>query len=171
MKRWSFPAALFCVLALLACTVRPRVTNTGYTGTWSGGNDRIVSMIAIAKSGDRYFFRWFKHSSDRAFDVDCGWDGQCEERLLGRRVATYDFAARLDPATGHLMVECHERRFIPQTLEIHFVDELVVEPGGRVLRSYTIERDGQRMQGLSRPVRSFVKIADAVAGVPKIAAR
>jgi hypothetical protein len=167
MRRVPMLPILALALALAAgCTLRPKVSDTGYTGTWSRGNDRNISLVAIAKSGDRYAFRWLKHAYEGMFDITCGWDGTCEEKLQGKTVATYRFRARPDPATGHLMVECDERRIEPEKQEFHYVDELVVEPGGKVLWSYTIQRDGQKYEASERPMRSFDKVADAVAGVP-----
>ena len=46
--------------------------------------------------------------------------------------------------------------------------ELVVEPGGKILWSYTIQQNGQKFAGLGRPMRSFDKIADAIAGAPDV---
>ncbi|MBZ5640763.1 MAG: hypothetical protein LAO51_18655 [Acidobacteriia bacterium] len=161
----------FCILASLACTVRPKASDTGYLGTWSRGNDRNVSIVSIAKSGDRYFFRWRKTSYDGKFKVDCDWYGRCEERLNGEKMATYEFSPRLDPATGHLMIESTERRLLPEKVDTHYLDELVVEPGGKVLWSYTVERDGQKFTGSARPMRSLDKVADGVGGVPPVAGR
>jgi hypothetical protein len=162
----SLPILCIAVISA-ACSVRPRVSDTGYTGTWSRGNDRNVSVVAIARTGDRYLFRWFKHSFDQRLDVSCGWDGRCEEKYDGKHMATYEFDTRVDPVTHRLMVECDERRLLPEKPNIHYIDELVVEPGGKVLWSYTVERDGKRYEGANRSMRSFEKVADAVAGVPR----
>jgi len=142
------------------------VSDTGYTGTWSRGNDRNVSIVAIAKDGDRYLFRWSKRSYDGKFAIVCGWDGRCEETLSGKRIATYEFTTRVDPATGRLLVVYDERRIEPEKRDFHVVDELVVDPGGKVLWSYTVERGGEKYAGGARPMRSFDKVADAIAGVP-----
>ncbi len=171
MKRLSWFAIIVCILSWPACSVRPKVSDTGYTGTWAKGNDRGVSIVAIARAGDRHLFRWSKHSYEHSLDVTCGWDGRCEEKLLGKLMATYEFSTRTDPATGRLLVECRERRLEPEKLDIHYVDELVVEPGGKLLWSYTNERDGQKFERDGRPTRSFEKVADAVAGVPAVGAR
>ena len=76
-----------------------------------------MSIVAIARSGDGYRFRWSKHSYEPALDVTCDWDGRCEERLFGKLTATYEFATTIDPATGRLLVACDERRVEPETLE------------------------------------------------------
>ncbi len=155
-----------CGVAAVACTARPIVTDTGYTGTWSRGNGVVYSVVAIDKRGDRYAFRWSKHSSQEDLDIRCGWDGRCEELFRGHRDATYEFSTRVDPVTHHLLVECDERRVAPEKLDLHYVDELVVEPGGKVLWSYTIERNGERFEGNARPMRSFEKVSDGFAGPP-----
>jgi hypothetical protein len=163
-------ATTMCLLTAVACSLRPQVSDTGYTGTWSRGNARNVSIVAIVKAGDRHLFRWSKHSFESAYDITCGWDGRCEEVLFGKKVATYDFSTRNDPTTGHLLVECNERRLEPLKNDSHYVDELVVEPGGKVLWSYTIERDGQKFSGMARPMRSFDKVADGTAVPPRLGA-
>ncbi len=176
MKRpiWIVLVAL-AVLSGPACRLKPKVSDTGYVGTWSRGNDRGVSTVAIARVGDAYRFRWWKRTFDPArglaLDVRCEWNGRCEERLFGELIATYEFSTRTDPATGRLLVECHERRVAPEKKDIHYVDELVVEPGGKVLWSYTDQTDGHRYVDSERPMRSFDKVADAVAGVPEEGAR
>lgn len=152
------------VLGSLGCHLAPRISDTGYTGTWAQGNDRVVSIVAIARAGDGYLFRWRKRSYDGVLEIRCGWDGRCEERLKGATMATYEFKTRVDSKTGHLVVACKEHRLAPEKVEIEYTDELVVEPGGKVLTSYVIERGGTKYTGGERPMRSFEKIADGVAG-------
>ncbi len=164
--RRSIPLALLVSIAAVSCTLRPRVSDTGYTGTWSRGNGAVYSVVAIARRGDGYLFRWTKASTQDDLAIRCNWGGHCEETYNGHRDATYDFSTRVDPRTGHLLVECTERRLNPEKRDIHYVDELVVEAGGRVLRSYTIERDGERLEGNVRPMRSFEKVSDGFAGEP-----
>jgi hypothetical protein len=164
LRRASAFGALVCILASLRCSARPKISDTGYTGTWSKGNDRVISIVAIAKVGERYLFRWTKRSYDGKLEIRCGWDGRCEERLNGRSMATYEFRTQVDPASGRLVVECDERRLEPEKLSLDYRDELVVEPGGKVLSSYTVERSGTVLSGDERPRRSFDKVADAVSG-------
>ena len=47
---------------LAACGVPPMVSDTGYLGTWSRGNERSVSIVAITRVEDRGLFRWTKRS-------------------------------------------------------------------------------------------------------------
>ncbi len=148
-----------------ACISSAPVNNTGYTGTWSRGNDRVQSIVAIVKQPDGYRFRWTKVSSDGKLQVRCGWDGACEERLDGKVIANYRFTPSVD-ASGKLRIEAVEERLEPEKKTLHYVDQLEVEPGGKVLWSYTIERDGQKYEGNARPKRSFRKVSDGVAEPP-----
>lgn len=167
--------ALLCVLAG-GCAGDVAVSNTGYTGTWSRGPAHAKSIVAIARVGDEYRFRWRKVSREPAglrrvkLEVRCDWEGACVETLDGKKIAEHEFRTWTDPDSGHLMVEWVERRLDPKRRESRTVDELVVEPGGRVLWSYTIERDGQTFEGDARPRRSFTKVTDAIADPPAGAA-
>ncbi len=174
--RTALPAvALLCALAT-GCAGDVAVSDTGYAGTWSRGPAHAKSIVAIARVGDGYRFRWTKITREPRglrrvkLEVRCDWDGQCVETLDGRKIAEHRFRTWTDPDSGHLMVEWSERRLGPEPRESRTVDELVVEPGGRVLWSYTIERDGRRFEGEARPKRSFTKVADAIADPPAGAA-
>ena len=156
-----------CALALAAlsaaCSVPPSITDTGYVGTWARGNDRVRSVVSIARGeGDRWYFRWTKMSDRGTLAIRCPWEGVCEERLNDETIATHAFRIWQDPDSGHLMVEGTEKRLKPDKVDIHFVDELVVVDGGKTLWSYTLERDGQRFEGAGRPQRSLTKVSDSV---------
>ena len=154
-------------VGVAGCSGDPAVSDTGYTGTWVRKNDRTVSLIAIAKRDDQYLFRWKKYGRDYDFRVQCGWDGRCEEWRNGRKEAEYLFTTREDPTSGSLLVECHETRLVPKRVEQHFIDELKVEAGGKILWSYTIEREGQKFESGKGPQRSFTKVADSIADPPR----
>jgi hypothetical protein len=163
MRLW-LGGALSLVLAATGCDREPVVTDTGYVGTWARGTGRARSMIAIRRAGaDGYAFRWGVSTPDDKWRVTCRWDGSCEEFVDGRRTSTYRFRTFVDPGTGRLRVTCTGTVTHPKPLAVHYVDELVVEPGGRVLWSYTVARGDQRFEGEARPKRSFEKVADAVA--------
>ena len=159
--------ATLLLVALSSCSfgLPPMVSDTGYLGTWSRGNDRNVSILAIAKSGETWRFRWTKRSFDGKFSVLCTWEGKCEERLLGDLVATYDIETRF--ADGKLYTETIEERKVPSVSTLRYTDVMEVADGGRTLWNYTIERDGQQYEGTSRPMRSFSKVADAVLEPPE----
>ena len=93
---------LLAVAMLSACGLPPMISDTGYRGTWSRGNDRNVSIVAIIEIDGRWFFRWTKRSFDRKFTVLCDWGGRCEERLNGNLLATYAITTRYDPAARTL---------------------------------------------------------------------
>lgn len=161
--RWRRTLGAMFLAISVGCSVKPRISDTGYVGTWDRGNERVRSVVAIARDGEGYRFRWTKSSSDGKFSIRCGWDGACEERLNGVKVAEYRFAAALDSGTATLKVKVTELRLVPERLELRYVDELVLEPGGLGLVSYTIEKDGVILSGASRPQRAFKKVADGVA--------
>lgn len=162
-------AMLLCLLGLPGC--EPHVSDTGYAGTWTRGSARSQSTIAIHKDSDRYLFRWKVDTADGKWRVRCDWEGRCEEHVNGEKVGEYEFDTRVDPASGRLRVECTGNVTKPKPLAIHYVDELVLEPGGRVLWSYTLQRGGQTFEGEARPRRSFHKVSDDVGELPGRAAR
>jgi hypothetical protein len=164
-------AVLGMVLAATACRFAPMVTDSGYKGTWSRGNDRNVSIVAITQVGGAWKFRWTKRSFDGKLTILCDWDGRCEERLNGKLVAQYVISLRFDTADGKLYTDTVEDRVIPDKQTFRYTDVMEVENGGRTLWNYTVDRDGQHYDGLARPRRSFTKVADCVADPPRPARR
>ena len=162
MIRRLAPFAALCALA--ACGLPPMVSDTGYLGTWSRGNDRNVSIVAIAKAGDRWRFRWTKRSFDGKLSVLCDWDGRCEEHLLGELVATYEIATRFEE--GKLYTDTIEKRIVPEVTTLQYTDVMEVTDGGRTLWNYTSDRNVEHYEGMARPMRSFSKVADAVVDPP-----
>jgi hypothetical protein len=166
VRRWG---ALFALTFVAACA--PKVSDTGYVGTWARGSTYNTSTIAIHHGKDGYRFRWKVDSADGRWRVRCNWDGRCEEHVDGAKAAEYVFVTRQDPATGHLLVECTGKVSRPKPAEIHYLDELVVSPDGKELWSYSLERGGQRFQGDARPKRAFRKVANEVGELPREAER
>ncbi|HJQ97575.1 MAG TPA: hypothetical protein VJ826_04620 [Candidatus Polarisedimenticolaceae bacterium] len=158
-------APIAALSALAACGLPPMLSDTGYLGTWSRGNDRNVSIVAIAQSGDRWLLRWTKRSFDGKLSVLCGWDGHCEERLLGELVATYDITTRYED--GKLCTDTIEKRTVPEVTTLQYTDVMEVTDGGRTLWNYTSDRNGEHYEGMARPMRSFSKVANAVVDPPK----
>jgi hypothetical protein len=158
-------AALVAVLAL-GCTIKPQRTDTGYTGTWSRGTEYARRIVTIAKQGDRYLFRPGVRSQDGQWQWRCEWEGRCQEKIDGEITSEYTFRTWIDPETGHLMVECTGKVWKPTEVAMHYVDELVLEPGGTKLAAYTNERDGRRFEGDHRPKFVFTKVADTVGDPP-----
>jgi hypothetical protein len=157
--------------ALAACGLPPMLSDTGYRGTWSRGNDRNVSIVAITEVDGRPRFRWTKRSFDGKFTVLCDWDGHCEERLNGVLDAAYTITARYDPATGKLYTDTVEDRVVPEKQTFRYTDVMEVTDGGLTLWNYTTERNGQHYEGNARPMRSFSKVANGVADPPRGAPR
>ena len=157
-------APIAVLFALAACGLPPMVSDTGYLGTWSRGNDRNVSIVAIAKAGDRWRFRWTKRSFDGKLSVLCSWEGLCEERLLGELVATYEITTRFED--GKLHTDTIEKRTVPELTTLQYTDVMEVTDGGRTLWNYTTDRNGDHYEGMARPMRSFSKVADAVVAPP-----
>ena len=162
---------LLTLTVLSSCGLPPMISDTGYRGTWSRGNDRNASIVAISEVNGRWFFRWTKRSFDRKFTVLCDWDGRCEERLNGELVATYAITTRFDASSGTLLTDTVEERMIPNKMTLRYTDVMEVKDNGRTLWNYTTERDGQRFDGAARPMRSFTKVANSVADPPRGAQR
>jgi len=172
--RFAFAGAVVVSMAALAgCLpdLPPMVSDTGYEGTWSRGNERGHSILAIRKVGDRHLFRWSKVAygpgGEKMLEVRCDWEGRCVETLQGRELATYAFRTWVDEGTGRLMVEGVEERIRPERFTNRFVDELVVEDEGRTLRRFTLERMGQTFPGDGRPMASFEKVSNGIADPPR----
>jgi hypothetical protein len=158
-------AALFA--ALTACGLPPMISDTGYRGTWSRGNDRNVSIVAIAEVGGTWLFRWTKRSFDGQYSILCDWDGACAEWLEGKRIATYTIKTRYDAETSRLFTDTVEERQVPVQRTYRYTDVMEVTDGGRTLWNYTTDRDGEHFAEGARPQRSFTKIADSVADPPR----
>ncbi len=169
MRTIALGAGLIALL-LGACSDDPAVSDTGYRGTWVLKTNRTVSMLSIAERDSAYLFRWKKYDPEGTFRVDCDWNGRCVEWRNGEKGAEYQFTANMDPASGRLRVACAETWLLPIYQTHHYTDELVVEPGGKVLWSYTVERDGNTYPPGKGPQRAFTKVADAVADPPRKAA-
>jgi hypothetical protein len=149
-----------------SCGIEPVLSDTGFAGTWSRGNERNVSILAIAARDGAFRFRWIKRSFDGKLSIVCGWDGNCEERLNGTLVATYTMQARYVAATGALYTDTVEERQFPERQTFRYTDQLEVTDGGTTLWSYTTERDGRHYEDGARPKRSFAKVSNAVADPP-----
>lgn len=161
MRRWC--AILSLVIALLgACSRTPEVSDTGYVGTWSRGNDRITSVISIRQDGGRYRFRWERHAADGKSRVTCDWDGRCEEFVNDAKTSEYRFTTWTDPDGGQLVVRCDGVVLAPSERETFYVDMLELSEDGLTLIARTIERDGQTFEGEYRPKHEFRKIDDRV---------
>jgi hypothetical protein len=158
--------ALALLVGSMACGAHPRVSDTGYVGTWQRGDERARSTIAIVKQGSRYLFRWSQTSADNRWSVRCGWEGKCEEVIDGEKVADYNFRTWIDETTGRLVVECSGRVIKPKDMIVHDVDHLEVEPGGTSLGCHTVERNGQHFAVDGGPARWFKKISDSVVDPP-----
>ncbi len=158
--KWSLWAALGGVILATGCG--NRVSDTGYIGTWSRGNNSARSTISIAKQGDQYRFHWKLARKDGQWSVTCDKNAHCEEFLEGKRVAEYQFSTRVDPATGYLIVH-GDQTIYGKTVEKRLdIDELIVEGGGLKLGSYTIERNGTKMKRGEGPTRYFDKVSDDI---------
>jgi hypothetical protein len=160
------PWPLLAAVLAAACAGRPGVTDTGYEGTWTRGNDRIRSTLSIVRRGGRYATRLSVRSADGTYAIRGGWDGRAEEMQDGAKTHDLEFRTTADPATGHLIVECTGTPRAPSGKPYRYVDELVVEPGGLALSAYTVERDGQRHEGEARPRREYLKASDEVRDPP-----
>lgn len=160
-------------MALAACERAPKISDTGYVGTWARGNPQATSTIAIVKEGEAYRFRWNVTSADDKWKVRCDWEGNCEEFMGEERVATYKFDCWFDEAKNRLMVK-FTRAGTEKSPDSHTdIDELELEPGkaGTVLWSHTIQRDDTHFKPGEGPTRYFNKVSDEVSSPPGKEAR
>ena len=155
--------AALLLVSVLGC--RPKVSDTGYTGTWARGEPRARSVLSIVQRGDRFWFRLARSSQDEKWKVTCDWEGSCKEQIQGKIVAVFRFRWwRGD--SGRLVVEQRGQVISPQKLDIHVEDEFVVQPGGLWLAAHSRVRDQQTYAVGRGPVVYFEKISDEVNDPP-----
>lgn len=162
MRSVRIAIALSGIGLTAACS--PKVSDTGYVGTWARGRPESRSMISIARAGDQYRFQWKLASVDGKWTVSCDARSHCVEKYEGKKIGDYDFTTRLAPETGHLIVESAQTSYEPDGKvrgTVKDLDELVVEENGLKLGCYTFERNGSRMSRAEGPQRHFEKISDA----------
>lgn len=150
-------------IGLAACS--PKVSDTGYLGTWIRGRPESRSLISISKDGDRYGFHWKLKTVDGKWTVSCDAKSHCVEVYEGKKIGDYDFTTRVDAASGHLIVESFQTSYEPDGSvrgTVRDLDELVVEENGLKLGCYTFERNGKKMTRAEGPQRHFDKYSDAV---------
>jgi hypothetical protein len=165
--RW-LAALLIAALSATACTVKPKRSDTGFTGTWGrkGPIGDYQSTVAIAKQGERYLFRWKLDAKDRSWSVRCDWEGLCEERLDGKKIAEYKFEVTQKPGENFLTVTCTRTPVEKGINGFRYVDDLVLEPGGLNMTSYTRELNDRTYPRDSTMVKSFDKVSDRISEPP-----
>ena len=157
-------SALFATILILGCGPSG---DGGYVGVWERGNDRVRSSLEIHQDqAGEWWVRWLRSSDDDRAEVTCQWGEPCEEWVDGTLAGTHRFEASMDEARGVLMVRIEADIRFPTEIKSTTVDELVLEPDGLALWSFTNERDGQTFEGDGRPKRKLVKIADRVSEPP-----
>lgn len=163
MTRMRIPLAAAMLGIVGSC--HGNVSDTGYVGTWARGKPESRSIISIGKSGDQYRFTWKLKSVDGKWIVTCNADAHCVETFDGKKIGDYQFTTRVDPETGHLIVQGDHTAY-EESGEVkgtvRDLDELVVENQGLSLGCYTFERNGEKMTRAEGPQRHFDKISDAV---------
>lgn len=145
----------------------PRISDTGYVGTWARGGKDVRSTLSIWRRGDAYLVRWGVRSREGEWTVRCGWDGRCEETRGGRKTGQYTLRSWVDPQSRNLRVECIGRSADPDQPDVRYVDELRVEPGGEQLTAHTIEQLEARYAVGQGPKREFEKVSDEVVDPPR----
>lgn len=156
---------ILLALCGLSAACSPKVSDTGYVGTWARGKPETRSIISISKSGDQYRFQWKLRSLDGKWVVSCDASAHCLETYEGKKIGDYQFATRVDPDTGHLLVESEQTSWEADGKlrgTVKDVDEMIVTGEGLELGCFTIERNGTKMPRGEGPQRHFEKISDAV---------
>ena len=157
------------ILSLLLSTAcGPRVSDTGYVGSWIREGIGVVTTISIVGQGDVYRFRWGRESDDGRVHVRCNWEGECTEMIDGETAATYQMRSWVDEESGLLRVECRGRRGTgtEREVDVHYVDELLVRRDGMRLVSRVIASNGVVFEGKGHGKRVFEKLSDAVVDPP-----
>lgn len=155
--------------ALAGCTVKPSRSDSGFSGTWSrrGIIGDYTSTVSIVERHDGPLFRWKLDTDDRKWSVRCGWDGQCEEWLDGKKIAKYEFKVGKGALETELVVDCTRTPLLDDGRGgYHYVDDLVLEPGGLKMTAYTREYNGDKYGREATAVKHFDKVADAIADPP-----
>ena len=166
---------ILAVLALAVCVAAckekpPRVSDTGYRGTWSRSFPTGRSTIAIwTDAENRSAFRWNLLSKNGDWVVRCSWEGECEEFRGPAKVASYRFRSWIDPDSKKLMVEGHHEILDGPSKgdKSVWTDELEVVDGGLKLHAWTIERDGARFERGQGAFHEFEKVSDSVPDPPQ----
>jgi hypothetical protein len=158
--------ALVGAVASTACG--PQISDTGYTGTWSKKGSNTQTTVAIVRDGEGYLFRWGRDSVDGRLKVRCDWEGNCEETFDGASTGRYKMRTWINEENGRLRVECRGTQLdhAGNTVELHYVDELLVRANGMRLVSRLVERDGTELEGRGHGRRVFDKISDTVIDPP-----
>jgi len=157
------------ILSLLLSTAcGPRVSDTGYVGSWNREGIGLVTTISIVSQGDGYLFRWGRESDDGRVHVRCNWAGECSETIDGETAATYQMRTWVEEESSLLRVECRGRRWAgsEREVDVHYVDELLVRRDGLRLVSRAIAKDGVEFEGKGHGKRVFEKFSDAVVDPP-----
>ena len=170
LKNLRTMAALFLTsLMLLGSACNRPTAESGFVGTWTRGNDRITTTIEIYEDQTgTWWFRWLRESVDNRADVRCEWGNPCEEIVDGQNTSTYEFTVWMDDETGHLMVRQDVEVWYPKELKMIVEDELVLEPDGLSLWSYTHRRGDDRFEGEDRPKRKLEKVSNTVSNPPPV---
>jgi hypothetical protein len=166
IARWGLSLLLLAVV--VGC--EQKLSDTGYVGTWSRGNEIVKSTLAIVKEGDSYRVRWTLTSTDGKREVRCQWDGRCQELGEGGELlAEFQLTPSVDAQSGHLFIECRGQTYKPEEGEMYFRDELVLRPRNRLV-ARTLEDQAQRYDEIRKPKRTFHKVADSVEDPPRVGA-
>ena len=142
------------------------VGDTGYEGTWSRGNERVRSILAIVEHEGAYRFRYTKISDDGRLRVDCGWDGQCQELIDGEPSGSFKFDVAVNEQTDRLRIECNGRIERPVPTDLFYVDELVVTKKGLGLDSWKVEDHQGSYEFEQSGVVRFTKMSNHVLDPP-----
>lgn len=154
-------------IATLLCLACGPSGDGGFVGVWERGNERVQSRLEIHQDAEgEWWIRWLRTSDNDRAEVTCQWGEPCEEWVDGTLAGTHRFEASLDEEREVLVVTIDTDIHYPTELKTRTVDELVLEPDGLSLWSYTNERAGQVFSGDARPKRRLVKVADRVSERP-----
>lgn len=148
--------------AALACGCGPRVSDTGWVGTWGRGEDgRTLSTISIWEDeGGALRFAVARTSADGSARLACDRDGRCLE--YAGDAPYYEYRYEVVEAGADALVVASAGRPLEggRGQPIAMVERFELEPGGLALRRYRVSVNDRALPRSEHHVR-FEKLSDA----------
>lgn len=140
VSRFASPA----LLLLLTAACAGGDGQATFEGEWEATDeDGSRSVLTLWKEQEGYRLIWNRWLADGTHTVRCGRDGRCVGFHGPLPVVEYRFRIEPDAEGPGLLVECNGVPLHPRTEPYRYVDRLTLESGGRELRSFQIELNGE----------------------------
>jgi hypothetical protein len=133
------------------------VSNTGFVGTWQRASG-AESKFSLRPTEAGLVWNWSMDIGARK--VRCDGAGSCEEFQGEKKIYDYHFQVEeREEAPGSIFVRCDAMPATPESVELHYVDRLDLQPDGLSIGSYMVEMNGEPLAEPKGPV-VFNKISD-----------